>query len=88
MIMKNINLLPGLKTKPKILIGICTPMAMLIVLGAVSVFSIMSIKRFRHEEFCEMMYPFTVSSDARCNGGVFSSLPTPRRGRECDLRSA
>jgi methyl-accepting chemotaxis protein len=41
---KSINkILSNLKTKPKILIGICTPMAMMTILGAVSVFAIMSI---------------------------------------------
>lgn len=33
----------NLKTKPKVLIGICTPLAMLVVLGAVSVSSTMSV---------------------------------------------
>ena len=39
----NFKILSNLKTKPKILIGICTPMVMLVILGAVSVFAIMSI---------------------------------------------
>ncbi len=39
----SINFLSNLKTKPKILIGICTPMAMMTILGAVSVIAIMSI---------------------------------------------
>ncbi len=33
----------GLKTKPKILLGICSPMVLLLILGGVSVFSISTI---------------------------------------------
>ena len=35
--------LADLKTKPKILIGICTPLAILLILGAVSVSTTMSV---------------------------------------------
>ena len=35
--------LANLKTKPKILIGICSPLVLLVVLGGVSVYSINSI---------------------------------------------
>ena len=39
----NISKLAGLKTKPKILIGICSPLLLLMLLGGVSVYSIDSI---------------------------------------------
>jgi len=40
---ENIKMLASRKTKTKVLIGICTPMMMLVALGAVSVFAIASI---------------------------------------------
>ena len=41
--MENLKILSSLRTKPKILIGICVPIATMVILGAVSVFSIISI---------------------------------------------
>ncbi len=38
-----IGKISGLKTKPKILLGICSPMVLLLTLGAVSVYSINTI---------------------------------------------
>ncbi len=42
----------GLNTKPKILLGICSPMVLLLILGGVSVYSINTIvetnKRVNH----------------------------------------
>ena len=35
--------LAGLKTQPKILLGICSPMVLLLILGAVSVYNIDTI---------------------------------------------
>lgn len=87
---EDMKMLASLKTKPKILIGMCMPMVMLVVLGAVSVFATMSIvdtnKWVDHTHKvlgrAAAIVSAAVDMETRSNGSAPAAAPT----RDCSRR--
>ena len=66
----------NLKTKPKILIGICSPLVLLMLLGGVSVYSISSIVDTNEQ----VSHTYEVLGDAAAIVGSAVDMETGMRG--------